>query len=121
MLDTLVVGLGSSAEHLVTEDMSPAHLPVKVLSTPSMVGLIEQTCLQFMQEHLEGTEGSVGTHICVSHVAAAPAGATVRVDCEVAKIAKGRFLTFDVSVHDGETLLGEGTHDRAVVDTSRFG
>ncbi|MCC6436438.1 MAG: thioesterase family protein [Acidimicrobiales bacterium] len=120
MKDTLATGLETSAEHLVTDDMSPPHLPMKVLSTPSMIGLMERTCLESVIAHLDEGESTVGTHVCVSHVAAAASGETVTVTARLAEINKRR-LTFEVKAMAGDKLLGEGTHQRAVIDTRRFG
>ena len=56
MKDNLQVGIENEMRYTVTEDMAPAHLPVKVLSTPSMIQLIEGTCLRCTQRHLDDGE-----------------------------------------------------------------
>jgi fluoroacetyl-CoA thioesterase len=117
--DSLQPGIENVLEVTVTPEMSPPHLPVKVLSTPSMVQLMEQTCLLSAVPHLDESETTVGTHICVSHVAAATAGENVVVTTKLVEVVKRR-LRFEVSVKAGDRLLGEGTHDRAVIDTTRF-
>ena len=120
MKDSLATGLEADATYTVTADMSPAHLPVKVLSTPSMVSLIEGTCLGAVQDHLDAGETTVGTHVCVSHTGAASEGEDVVVHCRLAKIEKRR-LTFEVEVDAPRGTISEGTHQRTVIDTSRFG
>lgn len=120
MKPSLAPGVEGEASFEVLEDMSPPHLPTKVLSTPSMIQMMEQACLSGCQPHLEETETTVGTHVCVSHSAAAMAGETVRISYQLTDIERSRFLTFDVQAHVGDRLLGEGTHQRAIVDTSRF-
>ena len=120
MKDSLATGLEADATYTVTADMSPAHLPVKVLSTPSMVGLIEGTCLGAVQDHLDEGETTVGTHVCVSHTGAASEGEDVVVRCRLTKIEKRR-LTFEVEVDAPRGRISEGTHQRTVIDTSRFG
>jgi fluoroacetyl-CoA thioesterase len=120
MRETLQVGLSGSATHLVTDEMSPPHLPNKVLGTPTMVQLIEQTCLLGVQPHLEDGETTVGTHICVSHVAPAASGEEVRVDYELSEIDRRR-LVFSTRVTVGDRVLSEGSHQRFVVKTDRFG
>ena len=97
MKDSLAVGISGSARHLVTPDMSPAHLPNKVLSTPSMVQLIEMTCLTTAQAHLDDNETTVGVHICVSHSASVAAGEEVEVRCELTERDRRR-LTFATTV-----------------------
>lgn len=114
MLDSLAVGLTGSATHLVTEDMSPPHLPNKVLSTPDMIRLIEGTCLEGVQEHLGEGQTTVGIHVCVSHSAAVGAGEEVVVSYELAEIDRKR-LVFNTTVTAGDQTVSEGTHQRFVV------
>ena len=120
MKDTLAVGLTASQTYTVTKEMAPPHLPVAVLSTPSMIQLIEGTCLQAAQPHLDDGEVTVGTHVCVSHSGAAMAGEDVEVRCELTAIEKRR-LTFSVLVTAPSGTISEGTHQRAVIDANRFG
>ena len=65
------IGLSNEKRYRVTDEMAPPHLPVKVLGTPDMIGLIEGTCLFATQPFLEKGQATVGTHICVSHQGAA--------------------------------------------------
>ena len=114
MKDTLALGLSGSARHLVTPEMSPAHLPNKVLSTPSMIQLIEMTCLTTAQEHLDEHETTVGVHVCVSHSASVAAGEEVEVRCELTERDRRR-LVFATTVTAGDRIVSEGTHQRFVV------
>tara|TARA_B100000579_G_C22835944_1_gene858760 strand:- start:1710 stop:2081 length:372 start_codon:yes stop_codon:yes gene_type:complete len=98
----------------VTDDMSPPHLPNKVLSTPDMVRLIEGTCLFGVQGYLNDDQTTVGIHVCVSHSAAVASGEEVVVVAELAEIDRKR-LVFDVKVTHGEVLVSEGTHQRFIV------
>ena len=98
----------------VTDEMSPPHLPNKVLSTPDMVRLIEGTCLFGVQDHLDSDQTRVGIHICVSHSAAVASGEEVLVAAELAEIDRKR-LVFNVKVTHGETVVSEGTHQRFIV------
>jgi fluoroacetyl-CoA thioesterase len=120
MKDTLVVGLETQASYTVTDDMSPPHLPVKVLSTPAMIQLMEGTCLSAIQEHLDENETTVGTHVNVSHSGPAMSGQEVTVDARVSVVDRRR-LTLEVKVTSPQGVISEGTHQRAVVDTRRFG
>jgi fluoroacetyl-CoA thioesterase len=117
--DSLAPGIEHTLEVTVTAEMSPPHLPVAVLSTPSMVQLMEQTCLLSAVPHLDDNETTVGTHVCISHVAAAAVGETVTVTGKLAEVTKRR-LRYEVRARVGDRLLGEGTHERAVIDTTRF-
>ncbi len=120
MKESLAVGLETEQTHRVTPDMSPPHLPMKVLSTPSMVQLIEATCLTAIAPHLDDNETSVGTHVNLSHVGPASAGEDVVVKVRLAAINKRR-LTFEVEVRSPRGVISTGTHERAVIDPSRLG
>ncbi len=114
------IGLSSEQRYGVTDDMAPPHLPVKVLGTPNMIGLIERTCLLAVQPALAPGQATVGTHVCVSHQGAAPSGREIVVRCRLAKIEKRR-LTFETEVECEGRLISKGTHERAIIDTSKFG
>jgi len=119
MKDSLAPGIESEQTVTVTDDMSPAHLPAKVLSTPAMVGLIEATCLSAAVPHLDPGETTVGTHVSISHTGPAQSGEQVRVRARLVKREKRR-LTFEVEVLSPRGSISQGTHERAVVDLSRF-
>jgi fluoroacetyl-CoA thioesterase len=91
----------------------------EVFATGFMVGLLEWTCIQLLAPHLDAGEGSLGTHIDVSHVAATPSGLSVTVDAECTAI-NGRRASFTVRAHDGVDLVCEGRHERAIVSWDRF-
>lgn len=103
----------------VTDDMAPPHLPVKVLSTPSMILMIEMACRDAVQRELGENETTVGTHVNVSHDAPANSGDTVSVHVKLIEVQKRRLL-FEVRVEGPKGVLSTGTHQRAVVDTSRM-
>lgn len=120
MKETLVPGLTGSETHLVTPDLGPSHLPdLVVLSTPSMINLMELTSHSLITPHLDDEETSVGTHVDVSHVAAAAGGEQVTVTSTLVDVVRNR-LTFEIAVTAGERLIGEGTHQRAVIKMSRL-
>jgi fluoroacetyl-CoA thioesterase len=128
MKPTLKAGLKYSFSYKVPENKtvpytypeSPiiAQMP-KVFATEFMIVLMEWTCTQLMEPHLDAGEGSLGTHVDVSHLAATPPGMTVKVDVEVADV-QGRKVVFKISAHDGIDLIGEGHHERVVVAWDRF-
>jgi len=90
-----------------------------VFATGFLVGLMEWTCIQLLAPHLDAGEGSLGTHVDVSHMAATPAGLSVTVDAECTGV-DGRRASFHVRAHDGVDLIGEGRHERAIVAWDRF-
>jgi fluoroacetyl-CoA thioesterase len=91
----------------------------KVFATGFMIVLMEWTCTQLLRDHLDQGEGSLGTHVDVSHLAATPPGFTVTVDVECIEV-NGRKVVFKVRAHDGIDLIGEGRHERVVVSWDRF-
>jgi fluoroacetyl-CoA thioesterase len=112
------VPVEKTVPHLYPETPDFGSMP-EVFATGFMVGLMEWTCIQLLTPHLDAGEGSLGTHVNVSHVAATPPGLTVTVDVECTAI-NSRRVEFAVRAHDGVDLIGEGTHERAVVAWDRF-
>jgi len=90
-----------------------------VLATAIMIGFIEQTCVEALRPYLPAEQRTVGTHVDVSHVAATPVGMTVTAEVELIAI-DGKSLRFRVRCLDEAGLIGEGTHERAIVDFDRF-
>jgi len=90
-----------------------------VFATGFMVGLMEWACIDALRPHLDDGEGSLGVGIHVNHVAATPPGMVVTVHVTCTKV-DGRRLSFAVRAEDELELIGEGTHDRAVVRWDRF-
>jgi fluoroacetyl-CoA thioesterase len=128
MKPTLKPGLTHSFSYTVPENKtvpytypeSPeiAAMP-KVFATGFMIVLMEWACLELLVPHLDEGEGSVGTHVDVSHAAATPPGMTVRVEAECTAV-EGRKVSFKVRAHDGVDVIGEGTHQRGVVTWESF-
>ena len=87
-------------------------IPVKVLSTPGMIGVMEWACARLVQEHLPDTPPTVGFEVCIKHVGGAPEGATLTVSATLREVVDGRKFRFDVEVRDGERTIGVGTHER---------
>jgi fluoroacetyl-CoA thioesterase len=90
-----------------------------VLATAMMVGFMEHTCIQALRPYLDAGQRTVGTHVDMSHVAATPVGMTVEARVELISV-QGRALTFKVACHDDAGLIGEGLHQRALIDLQRF-
>jgi predicted thioesterase len=114
----LVPGLKHAQAFTVTEAMTPAHLrgdSIRVLATPEMVRLVEQTAIQAVQSLLKPGQTTVGTRIDVAHLAATPEGMTATIAVELTAVDRRR-LTFRFEVHDEVEKVGEGTHERFVID-----
>ena len=105
----------------VTDDMTPAHLrsePIRVLSTPDMIRLIEQTAIEAVAPLLAPGQATVGTRVDVSHLAASPVGMTVTITVELVEVDRRR-LGFRVLVKDELDEAGKGTHERFIVDAAQ--
>ncbi|HYA18944.1 MAG TPA: thioesterase family protein [Bryobacteraceae bacterium] len=96
----------------------------RVLSTPQMIGYMEQTCRDLVLTMLDPGFDTVGTHVDVWHKAAAPMGAKVDFEAELLSVGsdngKPRRVEFRVLATMGDKIIGEGTHQRAIIDVSRF-
>lgn len=117
--------LSTGARHALTvrvnAGMTPSHLsPLVVLATPEMIRLMEEASTLAVQPALDDSgQTTVGTHVDVSHEAAAREGDEVRVQAELVAI-DGPRLTFRVEAQVDQRVIGRGTHRRYVVDRSRF-
>ena len=90
-----------------------------VLATAYMVAFIEWACIEALRPFLKPDQRTVGTHVDVSHVAATPVGMTVTAQVELVAV-EGRKLRFKVACHDEGGLIGEGFHERAIIDFDKF-
>ncbi len=91
----------------------------RVLATPWMILYMEMTCRETVRPFLGPGQDTVGTEVNVRHLAASPIGFDVTFRAEVIAV-EGRRVKFRVEARDSEQLIGEGTHERAVIDVARF-
>lgn len=118
----LTLGIKGTAELVVTDDLTARQVgsgTVSVLATPMMIALMEKTCLQSVRPFLEEGQDTVGTRVDVSHTAATPVGMKVRCTSELIEIDRRRLL-FRVTACDDAGVVGEGTHERFVIDIEKF-
>ena len=118
----LPAGLTGTAELMVGEQHTAPRIGsgrIRVLATPVMINLIEAAALAAVEQSLPEHHQSLGTHLDVTHVAATPVGMKVRATAEVIKV-EGRTIFFRVRCDDERELIGEGTHERVVVNVERF-
>jgi fluoroacetyl-CoA thioesterase len=102
--------------HLASE-LDPSL--ASVLSTPTMVAMMEQAAMEAIRPFLDAGESSVGMTIEVAHTAATPPGHRARAEAELTKV-EGRRLEFAVRAFDDVEQIGYGTHRRAVIDAAKF-
>ena len=112
---------GSYAKTVAVADLASSIDPslAAVLSTPTMVSMMELAAMEAIKPFLEAGESSVGMTIEVSHTAATPPGHRARAEAELTKV-EGRRLEFAVSAFDDVEQIGSGTHRRAVIDSAKF-
>jgi predicted thioesterase len=110
----------------VTVQVGPAELAsamgsgsVDVYGTPAMIGLMESAAINAVDHLLPEGWASVGTRLDVRHLAPSPPGVEIRARAELVAV-DGRRLTFRVEASDPVEPIGEGTHERALVDVSRL-
>ena len=118
----LPAGLKGTAELVVGEQHTAPRVGsgrIHVLATPVMINLIEAAALAAVEQSLPENHQSLGTHLDITHVAATPVGMRVRATAEVLRV-EGRTLFFKVRAEDERELIGEGTHERVVVNVERF-
>ena len=115
-------GLSGTAELVVGEQHTAPRIGsgrIRVLATPVMINLFEAAALAAVEQSLPENHQSLGTHLDVTHVAATPVGMRVRATAEVLRV-EGRTIYFRVRAEDERELIGEGTHERVVVNVERF-
>ncbi len=117
-----VAGIKGHLESTVTEADTAKAMgsgELEVFATPAMLALIEQTAWRSVAPALAPGEGTVGTKLDVTHTAATPVGMKVRCETELIQ-ADRRRLVFRAQVFDETGLIGEGTHERFIVQNERF-
>lgn len=118
----ITIGLKGQASTLVEREDTAQEVgsgSLLVYATPCMVALMEGAACDAIADFLPEDKTSVGTMLNISHVAATPVGLEVRAEAEVTAV-EGSKLTFQISAYDESGLIGEGTHQRVIVNTQRF-
>ena len=118
------IGDTFTVKKTVTEDMTAAALGsggLPVFGTPYLIAMIESAAFTYLQRELPEGKSTVGTKVDVSHVSPSPVGMEITASVEVTDIsANGKLIDFRASVADTAGLIGEGTHQRAIVTVDRF-
>ena len=118
----LEAGIEGSMEITVTRDRTARQTrpcTLDVFATPAMIELIEETAWRSVADRLDEGCASVGTGLDVRHLSATPVG--MKVTCRTwLKEVDGRRLLFGVLVEDEAGKIGEGTHERFVIQAEKF-
>src|SRR3954465_9912984 len=121
-LDEIQAGLCGTAEITVGDEHTAPRVGsgrVAVLATPVMINLIEAAALAAVEHLLPEGYQSLGTVLNVRHIAATPVGMRLHASAEVVSV-DGRTIRFRVEAHDEKELVGDGTHERVVVNVAKF-
>ena len=121
-MEGIAPGLVGEVQAMVSEENTAKHLGsggVEVFATPAMVMLMERAGVAAVDHLLPEGQCTVGVHLDVKHLAATPRGMNVTARADLVEV-DGRKLTFQVEAFDDQEKVGEGTHQRVIIDLERF-
>jgi predicted thioesterase len=120
MKTTLQAGIAAKRKFRIDRERTIDFMgdAARVYATPMLVRDIEVTCREFLLEHLDAGEDSVGTRVEIDHLAATLLGMEVEIGVSVAEV-KGRLVTFEVTGGDGVDAVVRGRHSRFVVEVKQ--
>lgn len=106
----------------VTEENTAAAMGsggIFVFATPAMIALMENTASKSVADVLEEGQGTVGISVDVKHTAATPIGMEVTCETKLVEVDRKR-LVFEVKAYDAAGVIGEGVHERFIIDNEKF-
>jgi fluoroacetyl-CoA thioesterase len=121
-MDSIQPGISGSAQLVVGEEHTAPRVgsgKVHVLATPVMINLIEAAALAAIEHLLPAGYQSLGTRLDVRHIAATPVGMKILASAVVERVS-GRTVVFKVEARDEKERIGDGTHERVVVNVAKF-
>jgi fluoroacetyl-CoA thioesterase len=120
----IVIGATCQVQQTVTKDLTAAQAgsgALPVFGTPFMAAMMENAAMTCLQAFLEEGQGSVGTHLDITHDAPTPIGMTVWAEAEITSVSEnGKMVDFTVKAWDETGPIGTGVHTRAVINNERF-
>lgn len=118
----LARGLSLTIEEIVTEDKSAMRIgsgALEVYSTPSMIAFMEKTSFMCVQQYLNEDESTVGGLVNIKHLKPTALGKKVICKSMITEV-KGKKITFEVEIHEENSLIGAGQHTRFVINKTAF-
>ena len=119
---SITAGIKGRKEYIVTKELTAAAVGsglLEVYGTPYMIALMEETCHTSIGNLLEEGQGTVGISLNVKHTAATPVGMKVWCESELVEV-DGKRLVFNVTTFDEAGPIGEGEHQRFIIDNEKF-
>ena len=119
MLETGIKGTGTVT---VNEDNTAKAMgsgTLDVFATPALIALMEETCWRSVANELEEGCGTVGTLLEIKHTAPTPVGMKVTCESTLTEV-DGRRLVFEVISRDAKGVVGEGKHERFIIQNEKF-
>ena len=120
----ILIGTKCQLEQTVTEELTAAAVgsgALPVFGTPFMAAMMENAAMTCLQNFLEEGQGSVGTHLEISHDAPTPIGMNVWAEAEITAVSEnGKMVDFTVKAWDEKGPIGSGTHTRAIIKNDKF-
>lgn len=116
------IGLKNELSIVVADNQTAASFETGLLpvyATPHMIQLMEKTARLSVQPYLTAAQGTVGTEVNVRHLASTPVGERVRCESELIEVDRRRLL-FKVTCYNEREKIGEGTHERFIIDNEKF-
>ncbi len=121
-MHNIQIGATLEQQLLVTSEVAISFLGLdeaRVLATPQMIRYMEWTSRNLVLPLLETGYDTVGTKVNISHLAAAPIGTVVTFTSEITKV-EDRRVEFHVTAKTEDELIGEGTHERGIINVAKF-
>ena len=120
----ILIGTKCQLEQTVTEELTAATVGsglLPVFGTPFMAAMMGNAAMTCLQNFLEEGQGSVGTHLEISHDAPTPIGMNVWAEAEITAVSEnGKMVDFTVKAWDEKGPIGSGTHTRAIIKNDKF-
>lgn len=120
----ILIGTKCRLEQVITEALTAEAIgsgALPVFGTPFMAAMMENAAQTCLQSFLEEGQGSVGTHLDVTHDAPTPVGMKVFAEAEIVSVSEnGKMVDFKVSAWDESGPIGGGTHTRAIIRNEKF-
>lgn len=116
------VGIKNQIKKTVVEELTAKVMGsgrLDVFATPAMVAMMEEAAHTSVETELEEGQGTVGTSMTVSHLAATPVGMEVTCESELVEV-DGRKLVFEIKAMDEVGLIGEARHERFIIENEKF-